>query len=158
MKPEDQAAIREIRQGKVGEVTSIRYSLHSQEKNKDQIISHAKEALNWISEINEDQHLKDIYASVNSEKTVWLITCKLINNALVNMFLDFSANKNHYIKKTEIAGTSGLFVYDSSIENAFQSNYLSEDKIEPDKVEKGIIEEWWEIIERSIEKGDVMKG
>ena len=59
MKLEDQAALREVREGNVGNVTFIRYNFHAPEKPFEIITQHIKEALYWISNIHINQDLKD---------------------------------------------------------------------------------------------------
>lgn len=157
MKSEDIAALNLINQGNVGEVTFVRYALSAKYRTYTKIVMHIKEALEWISATLENKKLKDIYASANPEQTVWLVTIQFENHAMANLFMDFTRTKNSFIKQTEIAGTKGLYLFDSTVENAYQVDFLEED-IDPeaDLLGKGVGDEWWKLIENSIENKEVV--
>ena len=152
MKRENQAAVTAVRDGKVGDVCFIRYSLHAPNKPYETIGLHIKEAFDWVSEVNGKKELKDLYATANPEKTVWLVTCQFAGGAMANLFFDFSGHT--HVKQMEVAGTDGLYVFDSSVEQAFQSDFLKTHGIEPES-ESGVqADEWWILAEESLRTRD----
>ena len=152
MKRENQAAVTAVRDGKVGDVCFARYSLHSPNKPYEIIGLHIKEAFDWVSEVNGQKELKDLYATANPEKTVWLVTCQFAGGAMANLFFDFSGHT--HVKQMEVAGTDGLYVFDSSVEQAFQSDFLKKHEIEPES-ESGVqANDWWVLVEESLRAGD----
>lgn len=155
MKLEDQAALREVREGNVGNVTFIRYNFHAPEKPFEIITQHIKEALYWISNIHINQDLKDINTSANQEKNVWLITCQFTDRTVANLFFDFSPSRSIYIKQMEIAGTTGLYVFDSSVEQALQSDFLQVLEINPEYMKDDRVEKWWGKAIQSFQTGQV---
>lgn len=146
----------EARQGKLGKVCAVRYSLHAPNKPLEAISSHAKEALGWIAEVNGMQELTDIYGSANDEKTVWLVTCQFADGSVANLFLDFSGAGSTWIKQMEIAGTEGLYVFDSTVEQAFQSDFLQAQAIEPEEHVNRQAEEWWKLLGVSAALGEAV--
>ena len=158
MKRENQAAITAVRDGKVGDVCFARYSLHAPNKPFEVISLHIKEAFDWVREVNGKKELKDLYATVNPEKTVWLVTCQFASGTMANLFFDFSGDA--YVKQMEVAGTEGLYVFDSSIERAFQSDFLKQHDVKPERESGAQADDWWGLAEESLRTRDkvVPKG
>ena len=71
---------------------------------------------------------------------------------MANLFFDFSGHT--HVKQMEVAGTEGLYVFDSSVEQAFQSDFLKTHEIEPES-ESGVqANDWWVLAEESLRTGD----
>lgn len=125
MKLEDISACQAFTQNKLGKITFIRYSLSLYRQNHHEFEEILAEIYHWLQALQVTEILS-VVASKPKNETLYIITAEFENNVLINLFLDFTRTTSGFSKKTEIAGTEGLFVFDSATESAFQSDFLEE--------------------------------
>jgi predicted dehydrogenase len=106
---------------KVGNIHFIRYTLSIYpDKNK---MSYFEQIADFIVDLVHEP-IRNLYFTADESRTAFLITMEFESKALVNIFLNFNTKYKSNIRKVEVSGTNGLIVYDSTVEQAFQSDFL----------------------------------
>lgn len=120
MRIEDQAGIQLVLKGDLGAVTFFRYSLtlKGQAQDQDPLLS---DVFDWIKAAGVTE-LESVSASYGKGKQVLIVTMAFSNNVLANICLNMTGKGLGYIKKIELVGTEGLYVFDSESESAFTSD------------------------------------
>lgn len=154
MKKEDIASVRAVESGRIGKPTFIRYSLsmnRPEQLNEELLLS---EVFNWMSSI-DNLELKQLSATRSQNKEVLLITMQLVNATIANLFLDFSRKNVGYAKEFEIAGTKGIYVFDSTHNQGFESDccQVEEYTIETNTYEHNDL---LQLIQKSLEEQSVV--
>lgn len=148
IKKEDQASVTAIESGKVGKPTFIRYSLSisNQEKNKKDAL--LDEIFGWIRSLAKLE-MERLSATYSQNKEVLLISMQFIDSTIANLSLNFSRKDSDYIKNFEIAGTKGIYVFDSEQNQGFQSNCCH---MEAYQIEKNTGEntDWLNLVHKSL--------
>jgi len=122
MKAEDQSAVTLAQSGQLGEINFFRYFLSAGNLSKEQIPSAVYEAYEFAKALGSSQ---EIYASASQNESVLLITSKSQAGYIINLFFDFTKKTQGITKQVEIAGTKGIYQFDTASETAFWSDFLS---------------------------------
>lgn len=124
MHKENAHALSLVRSGHFGEVNFTRMTLMTNCNTKTGKENLMREILSFVRSLHQDR-IDTVYASSNPERSVYLISLQFFNYSLSNILLDFSfKEKEDYLKKFEIAGSDGIYQYNSSQENTFHSTFL----------------------------------
>lgn len=153
MKAEDQAGVELAQKGALGEVTFLRYSLTVNQQHQSQEEAILSEVFDWLKGAGATE-LKSISASYGRGKKVLIITMAFTKNILANLFINMESTRLGFNKKTELAGTESLYVFDSASETAFSSDCIAPSdyqftKVNPDN------HEWLNVINASLISGEV---
>ncbi|MBP1043010.1 hypothetical protein I6N95_18505 [Vagococcus sp. BWB3-3] len=153
MKLEDQASLAQVKQGNLGKVTFLRYSLTLPQEYQEQQDALLSEVIDWIKGAGVT-NLHSASASYAKGKKVLVITLSFAENVLANLLLNLESVKTGFVKKSEIAGTKGLYSFNSESETAFTS-----DCIQPPAYQvvplNGANREWLNVINTSLATGEV---
>lgn len=126
MHPENQHALSLVSAGKIGQVNFTRLTLATQCKTISDKEAIMKEVLDFIRALHRDR-IDTLYATCHKAAAVYLISLQFFNHSLANILLDFSyQDSDNYLKTFEIAGTRGIYQYDSQQEHSFSSNFLNQ--------------------------------
>lgn len=151
MKLEDKACIKMIEEGKIGQVTFIRYSLvlgdYTHYKN---VLS---EFYDWVKNMGVTD-IESISASQLKNNSGILVTGKFKEQVMFNLYLAKDTTEKGFVKKVEVSGTDGLYVFNSESEEAFMSTCISKkayDFVEVNPVNN----DWLELIDNELQSKEV---
>lgn len=125
MRLEDKSALSLAQSGQLGEIRFFRYFLSIGNLNSTKIPNAVFVGYQFAEKFGK---LQEIYATFSKDEKVTLLTGKSKDGYIVNLFFDFTNQTNKPIKQVEIAGSQGIYQFDTTTENAFQSNFLTTDE------------------------------
>lgn len=152
MKLEDQAGAELAAKGALGKVTFLRYSLTVNQQYQNQQAALLSEACDWLKAAGVTE-LRSVSASYGKGKQVLLVTMAFAD-VLANLFINMESQQSVVVKKTEIAGTNCLYVFDSASEPAFQSDCIPPVAYQLEAVNP-LNHEWLNVINTSLITGEM---
>lgn len=155
MREEDQAGVSLAVKGKLGKVRFFRYSLTVNYRYQDQQEAILSEVFDWVKAAGV-RELHSVSASYAKEKKVLVVTMAFADKVLANVFINMESRQGGFIKKSEIAGTKGLYVFSSENEAAFTSDCLLPAEYQFKAINPANIP-WINKINTSLASGEVAK-
>lgn len=153
MKLEDQASLGQVKQGNLGDVTFFRYALTLPQEYQGQQDALLSEVIDWIKGAGVTD-LHSASASYAKGKKVLIITLSFGKNVLANLLLNMESVSAGFVKKSEIAGTKGLYVFNSESETAFTSDCIQPPSYQVPPLNQAN-QEWLNAINTSLVTGEV---
>lgn len=152
MKLEDIACLKKIETNSLGDITFIRYSLVLDElTHYEKVLS---EFYDWVKAMGITG-VENVSVSSLKKKSGILITGRFREQMMFNFFLTKEKNKKGFVKKVEVAGTKGLYVFNSESEEAFMSTCITPKGYEYIEVNPKN-SEWIELINHELKSQEVI--
>lgn len=125
MKLEDKSCVELVRKGQLGKVTFIRYTLILENiENYEKVLS---EFYSWSKMLVASEVISISVSHVKNKKGI-LITGKYSSEVMFNIFIAENTFEKGFIKKVEVVGTKGLYMFNSETEEAFTSTCIKKKK------------------------------
>lgn len=151
MKLEDKACVDLVKEKKLGKVSFVRYSLSLNKQHDGKLDMILSELYTWFEEMGMKE-VKELSVSLGKGGQVLLVTGQFEGAILFNIFINLTQTTDGFVKKLEVAGTDGLYVFNSESEEAFVSSCIPKKDYEFEEV-TAKSQTWRESILSQVVKG-----
>lgn len=121
MKDEDMQLIKSYKDGELGKITFYRSQISASLRDGQQLERLVKETEQVLVALGIGRPTV-VNALRQQNAPLYSIIAKTSTHQLLNLFFDFTPTNPTYTKKLDVAGTEGLYIYDSRTDMGFWTN------------------------------------